>query len=68
MPGLISANDYVGDDGERVSVIEFDTAEHLAAWREHPEHVKAQQEGRDRWYASYAIQIAKVERTSRWPR
>src|SRR5689334_3027978 len=64
MPGLLSANDYTSADGERVAIIEFDTLEHLLAWREHPEHLRAQQEGRDRWYASYSISIAKVERSS----
>jgi heme-degrading monooxygenase HmoA len=64
MPGLRYANDYAAEDGERVSVIEFDTLEHLTAWRDHPEHLKAQEEGRSRWYASYSIQICKVERSS----
>ena len=59
MPGLISANDYTAENGERVSIIEFDTLEHLIAWRDHPEHLKAQQEGRDKFYASYSISIAK---------
>ena len=34
MPGLISHKVYVSDDGERCSVIEFDSAESLAAWRD----------------------------------
>lgn len=64
MPGFLSASDYVGDDGARVSIVEFDTLENLTAWRDHAEHKKAQQEGRDSFYASYSISIAKVERTS----
>jgi heme-degrading monooxygenase HmoA len=64
MPGLLSAKDFVADDGERVAIIEFDSAEHLRAWREHPEHLRAQLEGRERWYASYDIQICVVERGS----
>lgn len=68
MPGLLSAKDFVADDGERLSIVEFDTAEHLAAWREHPEHKVAQQEGRDRWYSEYSIQICTVERSSKHPK
>lgn len=64
MPGFISAMDYAADDGERVSIVEFDTLEHLIAWRDHGEHRKAQQEGRDLFYEKYSITIAKVERTS----
>jgi heme-degrading monooxygenase HmoA len=62
MPGLLGSKDYLAEDGERVAVIEFDSAESLAAWREHPEHLKAQAEGRAKYYASYSIQICKVER------
>ncbi len=66
MPGLMSAMDYAADNGERVSIIEFDTLDHLLAWRDHPEHLKAQQEGRDKFYESYSISIAKVERSSEY--
>jgi heme-degrading monooxygenase HmoA len=64
MPGLISATDFVAEDGERVAIIEFDTEEHLLAWRDHLEHRRAQAEGRERFYASYSLQICKVERSS----
>ncbi len=66
MPGMLRARDYVGEDGERISVVEFDTAENLARWREHPEHVRAQQEGRERFYATYEIQICRIDRASRF--
>ena len=64
MPGLLSAKDYTADDGERVSIIEFDSAEHLRGWREHPDHLRAQLEGRERFYASYDIAICVVERAA----
>ena len=66
MAGFVSYKDYAAADGEFVSVVEFDSLETLAAWRDHPEHLKAQQEGRDRFYASYSISIAKVERSSEY--
>lgn len=34
----------------------------IRAWRAHPEHVLAQQAGRDRWYVSYTVQVAAVTR------
>jgi heme-degrading monooxygenase HmoA len=64
MPGLLSSKDFVAEDGERLTIVEFDTAEHLAAWRDHVEHRKAQAEGRERYYTTYQIQICKVERGS----
>ena len=64
MPGLLSAKDFIAEDGERLAIIEFDSAENLRAWREHAEHVRAQLEGRARFYASYQIQICLMERMS----
>ncbi len=34
----------------------------IRAWRAHPEHVLAQRAGRERWYASYTVQIATITR------
>ncbi len=64
MPGMLAARDYTADDGERVSIIEFDSAENLRRWREHPEHRLAQEQGRADWYSWYSIQICIVERAS----
>lgn len=67
MPGFISYKVYRNDDGERVSIHEWETAEHLRAWREHPEHRKAQQLGRERYYAEYTSYVADTPRESRFP-
>ena len=37
----------------------------IRAWREHPEHVLAQQAGRERWYQSYTVQVAAITREYR---
>ena len=42
--------------------------ESIRAWRNHPEHVLAQQAGRDRWYESYSVQVAEINREYRVPR
>jgi heme-degrading monooxygenase HmoA len=34
----------------------------VRAWRAHPEHLLAQQAGRERWYASYTVQVAAITR------
>jgi heme-degrading monooxygenase HmoA len=67
MPGLLEFKTFTADDGERVSIIVFDTPEHHAAWRRHPEHVEAQRRGRDGFYASYDITVSEVARRSVWP-
>src|SRR5215469_12464280 len=38
MPGFISFRHYTSDDGELLAVVEFASAEALAAWRDHPDH------------------------------
>ena len=59
MPGFVSYKSFAAEDGERCSIIEFDTAEHLRAWREHPEHRQAQRLGRERFYAEYALFVGE---------
>ena len=68
MPGFLSYKVYLADDGERCSVIEFDTAENLRAWREHPEHREAQRAGRERYYEEYSLHVGEPTRESRFRR
>ena len=68
MPGFKSFKMFTSDDGERLALIEFETEAHSRAWREHAEHVKAQQEGRDLYYSEYSLQICEVVRESRFER
>ncbi len=64
MPGFIEARSYVGSDGERLTVVWWEDAETLRAWREHPEHRKAQAAGRQHWYEHYRMEVAEVVRQS----
>ena len=57
MPGFVSYKDFVAEDGENVSIIEFESPETLAAWRDQPEHKVAQQRGRDEFFTEYHIQV-----------
>jgi len=43
MPGFIGIKDFQASDGEAVSIAEFDSLEHVTAWRDHPEHKAAQE-------------------------
>ena len=38
IPGYISHKGFFADDGERVTIVEFETEEGMRAWRMHPEH------------------------------
>ena len=66
MPGFISYTTFLAPDDERCSLIEFESAEHLLAWRTHPEHVEAQRIGRESYYSAYSLQICDPVRESRF--
>jgi len=68
MPGFISWKSYFADDGERVSVHEWESEQHLRAWREHPEHVRTQTLGRQRFYDEYTLYVCNEPRESRFTR
>jgi len=67
MPGFISYKDFTAADGESVSLVEFESAESLLAWREHPEHKEAQRLGREQFFSEYQIQICTPSRSYRFP-
>ena len=62
MPGYISHKGFFAEDGERVTVVEFEDEEAMRAWRMHPEHRAAQKLARERFYAEYNVQICEVKR------
>ena len=64
MPGFRGIRSYEAEDGEKLSLIEFDSHESLAAWRENAEHLIAQQLGRQKYYAEYHLQICDLVRES----
>lgn len=69
MPGFVDFKSYAADDGERVSIITFDSAEHQEAWRNDPEHREAQRRGRQDFYREYSISVCerKSHRSFRSP-
>jgi heme-degrading monooxygenase HmoA len=59
MPGFVAFKTFAADDDERVSIVEFESEEAAAAWRDHPEHRRAQRRGREVFYQSYSIQVCR---------
>src|SRR3974377_51164 len=68
MPGYISHKGFFAEDGERCTIVQFESEGAQSAWRRHPEHRDAQRKRRDIYYESYSLQICEVERTSRFDR
>ena len=68
MPGFISYTSYTAEDGERCSIIEFESPDHMRAWRQNPEHLEAQRIGRERFYTEYALHVGEPVRESHFER
>jgi heme-degrading monooxygenase HmoA len=68
MPGYVSHKGFFAEDGERVTVVEFETEEGMRAWRTHPEHIEAQRKGRRIYYSDYSVQVCEVVRESKFTR
>ena len=57
MPGFVDFKTFVAPDGERLSIVVFDTLAHHDAWRDDPEHRSAQQRGHETFYREYTISV-----------
>ena len=68
LPGFVEHKVFVAEDGERLTLVTFDSAEHEAAWRADADHRAAQQEGRDDFYDEYDVAVCEVQRRHRWTR
>jgi len=55
--GMESARNELG-----ITVSYWTDLESIKAWKEHSEHLVAQNKGRSEWYSQYKTRISKVER------
>ncbi|TJY38177.1 antibiotic biosynthesis monooxygenase family protein [Pontimicrobium aquaticum] len=55
--GIDSAREDVG-----ITVSYWESLEAIKTWKQHSEHLIAQQKGREQWYSWYNTRICKVER------
>lgn len=66
VPGYISHKGYIADDGERVTIVEFESEEALNRWRVDPQHREAKKRGFDSFYSEFKYQICSVIRERSW--
>jgi heme-degrading monooxygenase HmoA len=57
MPGYISHKSFTAEDGERVTIVEFETMEGQLEWRRNAEHGEAMRLGRSTFYKEFRVQI-----------
>lgn len=60
-PGFLGA-DSVRQGAVGITVSYWRDLASIHAWKMHAEHREAQRLGRERWYRSYTLRIARVER------
>ena len=68
MPGFVDVKAYKADDGERLTIVWWESEETLKGWREHVRHRAAQRLGRETWYQYYKIEVAEVVRSNAFAR
>lgn len=66
MPGYISHKGFTAEDGERVTIVEFESEETQRAWAELPAHRRAQQLAGERYYTEFSIHVCKALRSNRF--
>lgn len=59
MPGFRSVKTFAAEDGERVTLFEFETLADVDGWKVQAEHREAQAKGRAEFYASYDLIICE---------
>jgi heme-degrading monooxygenase HmoA len=66
IPGYVSHKGFAAEDGERVTIVEFESEAALQEWRHHPEHAKAKRRGVQSFFSDYKFQICTVIRDRAW--
>jgi heme-degrading monooxygenase HmoA len=61
-PGFLGVESARGADGLGITVSYWASEAAIRQWREHTEHLVAQQRGRGEWYAKFELRVARVER------
>ncbi len=62
MPGFLGYEEFAAEDGESLTLVQFETEEQLLAWRNHPEHLEAQARGRTEFFSEYSITVSQSRR------
>lgn len=62
IPGYVSHKGFIAEDGEKVTIVEFETEEGMRIWATHPEHVAAKKKGRKEFFTEYKVQVCSITR------
>ena len=65
-PGYLGQDHARSADGLGITVSYWQDDASAKAWRDHPDHARIRDQGRDRWYSEYSLHVARVERAYDW--
>lgn len=65
-PGYLGEDHARSADGFGITVSYWRDDASAKAWRDHPDHARIRDEGRNRWYSAYSLHVARVERGYDW--
>jgi heme-degrading monooxygenase HmoA len=63
-PGFLGVESVRDTAGCGITISYWDSLDAIRRWRTHAEHEPVQALGRERWYASYRLRVARVEAES----
>lgn len=50
------------EDNQEIAISYWPSQDHITRWKQDPEHLAAQEKGREKWYHSYQVQVVEVLR------
>lgn len=56
------AFEAVTEGDAEIALSYWHSEDDIRAWKQHPAHLAVQRQGRERWYASYSVEVARIER------
>lgn len=59
---FVSANEA----GQEIALSYWRNLEDVKAWKQAPEHVAAQTQGRQQWYHTYCVEVLELQRQYHW--
>jgi heme-degrading monooxygenase HmoA len=67
-PGYAGVESVRGSGGIGITISYWTDEAAAIAWRNHPDHARIREQGRERWYDWYAVQVVEVTRSYGWRR
>lgn len=61
MPGFIGIESTKNHNGFGITISYWKNLESILLWKNHPEHINAQNMGKEKWYSAYNLRVAKIE-------